>query len=360
MPRLSVISEDECVPRCGTSDRTGPARTKKHGSAIISQTQTIRSLIETTIRVAPSSAAVLITGESGTGKELFSRLVHDASNRSEQPLVTVNCAAMADNLIESELFGHEKGAFTDAVSRRIGRFEVASGGTLLLDEVTEIPLKTQAKLLRAIEENEISRVGSNDTIPTNVRIVATSNRNLSIEVQAKRFRLDLFHRLNVVQINLPPLREHTKDIPLLAQYFLNRFKTECTTEVQGFTRSAMRILCSYHWPGNIRELRNVVHRCCILAHQPLIDKDCLPEFESQSSSNGTQLPAALLEMPLAETERRIILASLKKHGSKKNAAAALGVTSRTLSNKLRIYAQTDSDPSPGSSTNPICLSAKSA
>ena len=293
-------------------------------------------------RVAKSSASVLLTGASGTGKELFAQLIHQSSNRATAQMVTVNCAALSENLIESELFGHERGSFTDAVQTRVGRFEQAHGGTLLLDEISEIPLSTQAKLLRVLEANEFERVGSNTTIKTDVRIVATSNRNLPDEVANGNFRLDLFHRLNVIQIEVPSLKSRTEDIPLLAMHFVAMFRSENEINVRGFTKSAMQALAQYDWPGNVRELRNVVHRACILTTRPLIDVDCLVPLETVSrNKTDSTLPEQWLQTKLADIERQIILAAIDKYGNKRIVAEKLGVSPRTLTNKLRIYRETN-------------------
>jgi DNA-binding NtrC family response regulator len=289
-------------------------------------------------RVANSSASVLLTGESGTGKELFAQLIHHSSQRLGEEFVRVNCAALPANLIESELFGHEKGSFTDAVQARTGRFELANKGTLLLDEVTEIPLTTQAKLLRVLEESEFERVGSNQPIQTDVRIVATSNRDLLHEVEKGNFRLDLFHRLNVVQIEIPSLRDRLIDVPLLAMHFVNRFQEESEIRIQGFTAAAMQALSQHDWPGNVRELRNLIHRACILTTQPLIDVDCLGPLGAHSlTRKPVAMPDQWLHTKLADIEKQIILAACQKYGNKRVVAEKLGVSTRTLTNKLKIY-----------------------
>ena len=306
---------------------------------IVTQSSQLRKLKKMAERVAKSSASVLLTGESGTGKELFARLIHRSSQRAEAPMVSVNCAALSESLIESELFGHEKGSFTDAVTSRVGRFELADGGTLLLDEISEIPLSTQAKLLRVLEASEFERVGSNKTQKVDVRIVATSNRDLHEAVRNGRFRLDLFHRLNVIQINVPALQDRTEDIPLLAMHFVSMFRDENEIHVRGFTKSAMQTLAKHRWPGNVRELRNVVHRACILTTRPLIDVDCLhlEEDSPDSNSSKTSLPEQWLQTKLADIERQIIIAAINKYGNKRIVAEKLGVSPRTLTNKLRIY-----------------------
>ncbi len=305
---------------------------------LISQSSKIRVLTKLSTRVAKSSASVLLTGESGTGKELFAQLIHHSSRRSRKPFVRVNCAALPETLIESELFGHERGSFTDAVQSRIGRFELAHGGTLLLDEVTEIPLATQAKLLRVLEEYEFERVGSNESIQSDVRVIATSNRDLLHEVDNGNFRLDLYHRLNVVQIEIPSLRERLIDVPLLAMHFVNRFQAENEIRIQGFTAAAMQFLSQHDWPGNVRELRNLVHRACILTTRPLIDIDCLDALKRHSTPiKPASMPEQWLQTKLADIEKQIIVAALQKYGNKRVVAEKLGVSTRTLTNKLRIY-----------------------
>ncbi len=298
---------------------------------------------------ARSSAAVLITGESGTGKELFSRMVHVCSPRSQGPFVAVNCAALSETLFESELFGHARGAFTGAVEERAGYFELADGGTLLLDEISEIPPASQAKLLRAIEQQEVQRVGCRRTRPVDVRIVATSNRDLKREVQQGQFRADLYYRLNVLKLNVPPLRKRRSDIPLLVSHFVERFKREAETRVRGVAPEAMRKLSEYAWPGNVRELRNVIHRACVLCTGERIDVDCLTDMDDGAVGGDSAChypdPARAVDsldafegMELAEIERIVILSCLRRHGGNKTSAAAeLGITSRTLRNKLDRY-----------------------
>lgn len=302
---------------------------------LLFQSQTMNQLVELATRYAASSASVMVVGESGTGKELFSRLIHSESNRRSNRFVAVNCAAIPEALLESEIFGHERGAFTGATQKRIGFFEQAHEGTLLLDEVSEIPPSLQAKLLRAIEEQEVRPVGSQETRRLDVRIVATSNRDLTTEIAAGRFRGDLFHRLNVLEVKIPPLRERVADIPTLVVHFIEQFRGESTSGVQRITPAAMNRLVRYQWPGNVRELRNVIQRACIVADSEEITLESLPSWNTQSAEGSSD---DLIGMTLAEAERRLILASLKRFGgSKKLAAAELGVTPRTLSNKLKQY-----------------------
>ena len=306
-----------------------------HGaSELIYQSRCMHEIVSQALRFAKSSATVLLTGESGTGKELFAKLIHNGGNRSERRFVRVNCAALSETLLESELFGHERGAFTGAVERRVGRFEWADRGTLLLDEVSEIPINLQAKLLRTLEEYEIQRVGSNQSQKIDVRVIATSNRNLSDEVLAGKFRMDLFHRLNVLHIEVPPLRTRREDIPVLANRFLQRFQHEAVRPLQGISTRVLKQLSDYAWPGNVRQLRNTIHRACVLATSSTLDGVDLPEIPQHSFV----VPPWLLEMNLAELERLMILENIKRFGGNKTLTAQqLGVTTRTLSNKIKIY-----------------------
>lgn len=241
------------------------------GSGAIEQ---VREIVRT---AADSPSTVLLTGESGTGKELVARALHLGSPRRDAPFIRVNCAAIPAGLVESELFGHERGAFTGAVSSRAGRFELADGGTLFLDEVSEIPLEIQVKLLRAIQESEFERVGGTKTIAVDVRLIAASNRDLEADIKAKRFREDLYYRLNVVPIHLPPLRERAEDLPLLIEHFVRRCNERLGKEVRGFTSDALDALARYPWPGNIRELENLVERMVLFASERQIELDALPE-----------------------------------------------------------------------------------
>ena len=312
---------------------------------IVTQSATIRRLIVFAKRIAASSAPVLLTGESGTGKELFAQLIHESSSRQGKRLVKVNCAALSRDLIESELFGHEEGAFTNAVAKRQGRFELAGDGSLLLDEISEVPVSTQAKLLRVLESSEFERVGSSEPIRHDVRIIASSNRDLKREIKNGNFRLDLYHRINVVQLHIPPLRQRCEDIPVLAMHFVERFKHENAVTIRGFTASAMQAMARYAWPGNVRELRNVVHRACILSEDGLISEDCLelprPDGHSDSKAAASQLPEQWLQTELAEIERQIILAAINKYGNRRIVAEKLGVSQRTLTNKIRRYREID-------------------
>lgn len=323
---------------------------------IITQSPKIKQLIRFAQRAARSSAPILLTGESGTGKELFAQLIHQSSPRSQKQMVTVNCAALPENLLESELFGHEKGAFSGAVSSREGRFEVARDGTLMLDEVSEIPVASQAKLLRVLESKRFERVGNSTPIDHDVRIISASNRDLSQEIEDGNFRLDLFHRINVIEIIIPPLRERIGDIPLLAMHFVERFRCEGEVVVDGFDSTAMKALAHYSWPGNVRELRNVVHRACVLSEKPRISVEILgltdkaddpsddrPADPVRNPNSQESLPEHWLHTHLDEVERQIITEALNRFGNRRVVAEKLGVSQRTLTNKLKRYRETKSD-----------------
>jgi len=306
------------------------------GRELVYQSPPMQQVVGQALRFARSSATVLLTGESGTGKELVARLIHDHSPRAGQRYERVNCAALSETLMESELFGHQRGAFTGAVETRLGRFEWASGGTLLLDEVSELPLSVQAKLLRVLEQEEFQRVGDNETRRSDVRVIATTNRNLQDEVNRAGFRADLYHRLNVLEIHLPPLRERPDDIPLLIGRFLLWFRDEASVSLRGVSASALQVLSQYAWPGNVRELRNVIHRACVLATTELIQPDDLPPF---SSGQGA-MPPEWMHQTLDNIERQVILQTLRRfRGNKTATALHLGVTARTLTNKLKRYRQ---------------------
>ncbi|MEA3232954.1 MAG: sigma-54 dependent transcriptional regulator [Thermodesulfobacteriota bacterium] len=310
---------------------------------IIGRSQPMKKLLDMVLMVAPSEATVLITGESGTGKELIARSLHFNSLRRENPLVVVNCAAITETLLESELFGHEKGSFTGADKRREGRFMQADHGTIFLDEIGETSSTMQAKLLRVLQEREIQRVGGEETLKVDVRIVAATNRDLESDVAKGRFREDLFYRLNVMPLNVPPLRERRDDIPLLAQHFLEKFADKNRKTVKGFVPMAMDMLVNYDWPGNVRELENAIERAVILLTGEHITENQLP-------LNITEKYPDLVTLPIGETpimdgthslediEKEAILATLKaSNGNKAEAARRLGVSRKTLHNKLKLY-----------------------
>ncbi len=291
-------------------------------------------------QIAPTRATVLIAGETGTGKELVATALHYNSPRRDEPFVKLNCAALAEGVIESELFGHEQGAFTSATRTRKGRFEIADGGTLFLDEITEITPPIQAKLLRVLQERQFERVGGSQTLRVDVRLIAATNRNLEAEVKSGRFREDLYYRLNVVTIELPPLRERREDIPLLVEAFIRELSGEHGKPIRGVTKGAMHALNRYHWPGNVRELKNAIEGMVLFAEPgQLLGVDDLPEFllDSEGTDPGEVVPVRV-GMTLEEAERRLIAATYRTSGgNKRRAAATLGIGLRTLYRKLKEY-----------------------
>ncbi|MEX3003707.1 sigma 54-interacting transcriptional regulator [Serratia fonticola] len=302
----------------------------------IGRSEPMRKLLEMIAMIAPSEATVLISGESGTGKELIARAVHANSLRKERPLVSINCAALSESLLESELFGHEKGAFTGADKRREGRFMEADQGTLFLDEIGEVSPLMQAKLLRAIQEREIQRVGSNQTLSVDVRLIAATNRDLLADVEAGRFRQDLYYRLNVVTVDSPPLRARREDIPLLAMHFLAKFAERNRKPVKGFTPLAMDMLLKYSWPGNVRELENSVERGVILLSGDFISEKELPLSINQCVDVQPDRQCGQAIQPLEQVEKQAILAALEQTaGNKTEAAKQLGITRKTLLAKLQ-------------------------
>lgn len=310
-------------------------------TSIIGASKAIRDLKEMIQSVAPSEATVLIVGESGTGKELIARAIHKCSRRKDKPLVSVNCAALTDSLLESELFGHEKGAFTGADKRRDGRFMQANKGTIFLDEVGEVPLPMQAKLLRAIQEREVQRVGSDAVLHADVRIIAATNKDLMERVREATFREDLYYRLNVVTIESPSLAIRSDDIPILAKHFLVKLSEQNRKKIIDFSPSAMDYLSRYAWPGNVRELENAVERAVVLCNGNYITERELPPSIT-SSFNDTDLQdggaAKMAGLPLEEIEREAIIQTLQKtSGNKSEAAKLLNITRTTLNNKIKKY-----------------------
>ncbi|WET40425.1 sigma-54-dependent response regulator transcription factor ZraR [Citrobacter enshiensis] len=299
---------------------------------MIGESPAMQHLLTEIAMVAPSDATVLIHGDSGTGKELVVRALHASSARCEKPLITLNCAALNESLLESELFGHEKGAFTGADKRREGRFVEADGGTLFLDEIGDISPMMQVRLLRVIQEREVQRVGSNQTISVDVRLIAATHRDLAAEVSAGRFRQDLYYRLNVVTIEMPLLRQRREDIPLLAEHFRRRFAERNRKAVKGFTPQAMDLLIHYDWPGNIRELENAIERAVVLLTGEYISERELPLAIATTQVNVDDDREI---QPLVDVEKEVILAALEKTGGNKTEAARqLGITRKTLLAKL--------------------------
>ena len=303
--------------------------------AVIGASPAFRRMMTLVEQVADSSATVLIQGESGTGKELVARAIHERSARATKPFVAVNCAALPETLLESELFGYERGAFTGAAGRKEGRFELADGGTLFLDEVADLSAVTQPKILRVLQEGELERLGGTKSIRVDVRIVAATNQDLAHLVREKRFREDLYYRLHVITVNVPPLRERREDIRLLAEHFVQIYAAKNNRRLEGFTDEAVRRLEGYSWPGNVRELENVVERGVVLARGTLIDVTDLPE----EIAGATPLPEGVLSVrigtPLAEVEQRLLEATLRAtKGNKTLTARLLGIDPRTVSRKL--------------------------
>jgi two-component system response regulator HydG len=305
-------------------------------SALAGVSPPMLRLKEMLAMVAPAEATVLVTGESGTGKEVVAQIIHQNSRRAQGPMVKVNCAALPESLLESELFGHERGAFTGAVARREGRFKAADGGTLLLDEIGEMSPSTQAKLLRALQEGEYSPLGSNRTFKADARVIAATNRDLAQAVKDGGFREDLYYRLNVVNIEMPPLRARGEDVMTLAERFLKSFNQKNQRELRGFSPEARLRLLAYHWPGNVRELMNLVERAVIMAPGPLIEARDLPgSLLSAEPLGQAQLRAG---MTIEDMERALIEKTLEATGGNRTQAAEmLGITRKTLQNKIKEY-----------------------
>ncbi len=300
-------------------------------AAWIGTSAVTRQLVAEVEQVAPSDATVLITGESGTGKGHLARLLHRASRRREGRLVTVNCSAIPENLLESELFGYEKGAFTGAMAHKDGRFDLARGGTLFLDEISETTPALQVRLLRVLQDGEYERVGGTETVTADVRVVAATNRNIESEVEAGRFREDLYYRLNVIRVTAPPLRERAEDIPLLAWHFLERYATKNGKAVHGLTAEAVEALVAWRWPGNVRELENAMERATVLCREDRVGVDDLPPVIR--AGRGVVRKALTFEIgtPLKVAERRLIEETLRATGGDKGLAASLlGITARTI------------------------------
>ena len=333
-------------------------------SSVIYRDGAMAAVVRLAEQIAPSDASILVTGESGSGKEVISRYVHSRSNRADKPFISINCAAIPEHLLESELFGHEKGAFTGAIARRVGKFEEADGGTLLLDEISEMDVRLQAKLLRAIQERVIDRVGGTKPVPVDIRIIATSNRDLAESVRTGTFREDLLYRLNVVNLKLPPLRERPSDILELANHFVERYARENGVAKRPISEDARRMLLSNPWPGNVRELENTMHRAVLLASADEIDLDAIRMPDGSPISGGRTADAriaadaaataeainrVLVGRTVADVERDLILDTLDHClGNRTHAAKILGISIRTLRNKLNQYADEGLDvPGPG-------------
>jgi two-component system response regulator FlrC len=314
----------------------------EESSAVIWRDPAMEKILRLAEQVAPADASILLTGESGTGKEVVARFIHRKSRRASHVFVTVNCAAIPENLLESELFGHEKGAFTGAVARRIGKFEEATGGTLLLDEISEMHPRLQAKLLRAIQEREIDRVGGTHPIKIDIRLIATSNRDLEAEVRKGGFREDLYFRLNVVNLCIPPLRERPRDIEPLAEHFAKKYAAANGVEYSGMSATLREMLRRHNWRGNVRELENTMHRAILLSGGGEIGPDAVMLSPSRQGDAGHDGAArgALVGRTVADVERDLIIETLQHClGNRTHAATILGISIRTLRNKLQLYRQ---------------------
>ncbi|MFN0137098.1 MAG: sigma-54 interaction domain-containing protein, partial [Phycisphaerae bacterium] len=303
---------------------------------IVGRSKPLLDVLESVQRVAPTDATVLITGETGCGKELIARAIHSHGKRREKPLIKVNCATLPTGLVESELFGHEKGAFSGAITRRIGRFELAAGGTIFLDEIGEMPPDVQVKLLRVLQEREFERVGGGTAIKADVRVIAATNRDLPAEVKAGKFREDLFYRLSVFPVHLPPLRERADDVPLLVEFLLRKHAGRIGKRIEGVTADSMRRLVAYHWPGNVRELENVIERAVILGASEWIEIDpALTRGDAMPTSIAAPSDATSLE----SVERRHMLATLAQTRwvieGDRGAAKLLGLHPNTLRSRLK-------------------------
>ena len=307
------------------------------GVGLIGNSPPMRKAMELVEKVAPSKASVVITGQSGTGKEMVARAIHQLSPRRDKPFIAINCSAIPASLMESEMFGHERGAFTGADQRRLGCWELADGGTLFLDEVAEIPIELQSKFLRVLEEERLRRLGGKSEITVDVRVISATNKDLKEEIKSAHFREDLYFRLNVFHIPLSPLKERREDIPVLVQHFIDRFSRDAGKKLQGVTAEALRLLTDYAWPGNIRELRNTLERAVILCNGGSIEREHLPSELATGGGESAylKLPHGL---PLREIEKEYILASLARlQNNKARTAQALGISEKTLYNKLYRY-----------------------
>ncbi|MCP4171368.1 MAG: sigma-54-dependent Fis family transcriptional regulator [Fuerstiella sp.] len=306
---------------------------------IVSKSDSMQRLLLRAERYAQSCATVLIQGESGTGKELLARFIHEKSSRHSRPYIRINCAALNENLVDSALFGHERGAFTGADQRRTGCLEAAEDGTLFLDEIGELPVSVQAKLLRVLEEHEFQRVGSFESLPVRARVVTATNRLLSQEVAQGNFREDLFYRLDALTLSILPLRDRPEEIPALAERFVEECRDEAPHSVNAIAAGAMKVLLAYHWPGNARQLKNVIRRECLVQTSTVIEGFDLPVPGSQAgNAMPVSLPREFETLALKDIERLVIESRLRRcSGNKENAARTLEVTSRTLRNKLALY-----------------------
>jgi transcriptional regulator with PAS, ATPase and Fis domain len=306
-----------------------------HHRDIITKNPRLEEILALTREIASIRSTVLICGDSGTGKELVARAIHFSGDRADKRFVSVSCAALTETLLESELFGHEKGAFTGAEGQRKGKFELADGGTIFLDEIGDISPKLQADLLRVLQERRFYRVGGSEEVSVDVRVIAATNRDLAEEVREGRFRDDLYYRLNVIEIRIPPLRERREDIPLLADHFVERIASEMGKDIAGISADALKLLIEYDWPGNVRELENVIERAIVTSHNGTLVASDFTWLDQRARLGQTwEVP----DVPLAEVERRVILAAMeRKRGNVREAAIALGIDRSTLYDKLKRY-----------------------
>jgi len=312
-------------------------RGKQEKPSIITKNKEMDRLLEQARDIADSQASIFIQGESGTGKELFARHIHNHSNRRHKPFVAINCSALPETLLESELFGHERGSFTGAVTSKKGKFEAANHGTMLLDEISEMDIQLQSKLLRVLQEREIDRIGGMEPIPVDVRIIATTNRDIEKQIRDGRFREDLFYRLNVLPFYLPPLRDRRDDIPLLAQHFIEKYNRLDGRNVKGLTEEVVELFMQKPWKGNVRELENVIERALLMCKGDLIQKDDLLTHDKSDAAEDVKLPF-VPTVSLREMEKKVIFSALDQtDGNRTRAADILGISVRTLRNKLNEY-----------------------
>jgi len=356
LPEEELEPEPEPEPVAKPVEPEGASASNAPGKfQIIGRHEAVLRVLALSRQVAKSRATVLISGESGTGKEMFARYLHHNSDRGDKAFVAINCAALPEHLLESELFGHEKGAFTGAINRKLGKFELADGGTILLDEITEMDLGLQAKLLRVLQESEFDRVGGVETVNIDVRVLATTNRDIEGTVEEGKFRQDLFYRLNVIPLKLPALNERGDDVTLLAEYFTGKFAAVYGLGQLAFTEDAKKWLMNYEWPGNVRELQNLMERAVLLAgagpiqprHFLMDDEQWVPDDMSDLDADQQAISEAgppstaseaMSVMPIHEMEKRLILRSLEETtGNRTKAADLLGISVRTLRNKLNEY-----------------------
>jgi two-component system response regulator FlrC len=331
-------------PRTCGARQPATARSPFDDPNLMCRDPAMLSVVQRARRAAASGASVLISGESGTGKEVIAQFIHRSSDRAKAPFVAVNCAAIPDHLLESELFGHERGAFSGAIGRRIGKLEAADGGTILLDEISEMDGRLQAKLLRAVQEREIDRVGGQHPMKVDIRIIATTNKDLPAEVKKQTFREDLYFRLNVIPIHIPSLRDRPEDIPVLAYYFMRKYDSPAAPRFRIFSEASMHAMLAYRWPGNVRELENAVNRAIVLASPEEIRTQCLNLIPADTvarpvaRTNAVELPS-LVGRPLHQIERDVIIGTLAlAGGNRTRAAEILGISIRCLRNKLQLYA----------------------